>query len=73
MKPVKFFLRIALMLLFGLPLHAATSTCSYDFTTGSGSTSYVTANGNILEITTPFGVTRNYQVSAVSVVEHPNH
>ena len=38
--------------------HAATTTCSYDFTAGSGNTyiSYcVTVNGNILEIVTPFG------------------
>jgi hypothetical protein len=36
----------------------ATTTCSYDFTTGSSNTyiSYcITANGNILEIQTPFG------------------
>lgn len=41
-----------------LPTHAATTTCSYDFTTGSGNTflSYcVTVNGNILDIQTPFG------------------
>jgi hypothetical protein len=40
------------------PSHAQTTTCSYNFTTGSGNTylSYcVTVNGNILEIQTPFG------------------
>lgn len=43
---------------FAFRAHAATTTCSYDFTTGSGNTflSYcVTANGNILQIQTPFG------------------
>jgi hypothetical protein len=46
-----------LLICCALPAHA-TTTCSYDFTTGSGNTylSYcVTANGNILEIVTPFG------------------
>jgi hypothetical protein len=46
-----------LLICCALPAHA-TTTCSYDFTTGSGNTylSYcVTANGNILEIQTPFG------------------
>src|SRR5260370_42143127 len=40
-----------------LPAHA-TTTCSYTFTTGSGNIYIgycVTANGNILEIQTPFG------------------
>jgi hypothetical protein len=48
-----------LMLIWvALPAHAATTTCSYDFTTGSGNNylSYcVTVNGNILQIQTPFG------------------
>lgn len=54
-----FFCICFLMLIgAGLPAHAATTTCSYDFTSGSGNTylSYcVTVNGNILEIVTPFG------------------
>jgi len=39
------------------PVHA-TTTCSYDFTSGSGNTYLgycVTVNGNILQIQTPFG------------------
>src|SRR6516165_7106231 len=55
------FLALCLMLTcVALPLHAATTTCSYDFQTGHNRTylSYcVTVNGNILEIQTPFGET----------------
>lgn len=50
-------LLICLMFWLAAPAHAATTTCSYDFTSGHGNTylSYcVTANGNILEIQTPF-------------------
>ncbi len=46
-----------LLICCALPTYA-TTTCSYDFTTGSGNTflSYcVTVNGNILDIQTPFG------------------
>jgi hypothetical protein len=46
-----------LLICWALPAHA-TTTCSYDFSSGSGNTylSYcVTVNGNILEIQTPFG------------------
>jgi hypothetical protein len=46
-----------LLICWALPAHATTN-CSYDFASGSGNTylSYcVTANGNILEIVTPFG------------------
>jgi hypothetical protein len=46
-----------LLICCALPAHA-TTTCSYDFSSGSGNTYMgycVTANGNILEIQTPFG------------------
>lgn len=51
---------VCFLMLIGaaLPVHAATTTCSYDFTTGNGNTYLgycVTVNGNILEIQTPFG------------------
>jgi hypothetical protein len=55
---VSFLCTSLLMLIcLALPAHA-TTTCSYDFTSGSGNSflSYcVTVNGNILEIVTPFG------------------
>lgn len=57
-RKVTFLCTSFLMLIWvALPSHA-TTTCSYDFTSGSGNTylSYcVTVNGNILEIQTPFG------------------
>jgi len=57
-RHVSFLCTSFLMLIWvALPAHA-TTTCSYDFSIGSGNTflSYcVTANGNILEIQTPFG------------------
>ncbi len=46
-----------LLICWALPAHA-TTVCSYAFTTGSGNASLgycVTANGNILQIQTPFG------------------
>ena len=54
------FLCVGFLMLIGgaRPVYAATTTCSYTFTTGSNNTflSYcVTVNGNILEIVTPFG------------------
>jgi hypothetical protein len=55
---VAFLCTSFLMLIWvALPTHA-TTTCSYDFTSGSGNTYLgycVTANGNILQIQTPFG------------------
>jgi hypothetical protein len=55
-----FFLALCLMLTcLAMPLHAATTTCAYNFTAGNGS-SYlkycVTVNGNIPQIETPSGV-----------------
>ena len=56
-RHVKISLLVCVMLIcVALPAHA-TTTCSYDFTSGSGNSylSYcVTVNGNILEIVTPF-------------------
>jgi hypothetical protein len=49
---------ILLALTWGALPSQATTTCSYDFTTGSGNTYLgycVTENGNILDIQTPFG------------------
>lgn len=58
---VNFSLFVCLILLWiAVPTHAATTTCSYNFSTGIGNTylSYcVTVNGNILGIQTPFGQT----------------
>jgi len=58
MTRISVCLTVSLLLVCcALPAHA-TTTCSYDFTIGSGNTflSYcVTVNGNILEIQTPFG------------------
>jgi hypothetical protein len=48
---------LLMLICFSLPARA-TTTCSFDFTSGSGNSylSYcVTVNGNILEIVTPFG------------------
>jgi hypothetical protein len=58
MRRTTFFCTSFLVLIWVvLPSHA-TTTCSYDFTSGSGNTYVgycVTANGNILQIQTPFG------------------
>lgn len=58
-RQVNFFLFTCVMSICLVPRGHATTTCIKDFTTGTGNTylSYcVTANGNILEIQTPFGV-----------------
>lgn len=58
-RQVKCSLLVSLMLIcVGFRAHAATTTCSYSFASGSGNSylSYcVTVNGNVLEITTPAG------------------
>jgi hypothetical protein len=58
MTRISIVLTTCLLICCTLPAHA-TTTCSYDFVSGSNNTYLgycVTVNGNILEIQTPFGV-----------------